>query len=157
MEMQAPQVQEPAPTPEEQAQEDKRTQLYVIGGAVLLLVIIVAAVVLMASFPAATEIVRDIAIVFVAVQTFLIGVAVIVLAVQVQLLVKVLREEIQPLLRSVNDTASTVRGTTEFVSDSMVSPIIKVAGFTAGVRRVVDDVVTVAKSARPRSKSNNQT
>ncbi|MFP4346143.1 MAG: hypothetical protein ACLFU8_15710 [Anaerolineales bacterium] len=153
MERQTPQIHEPTPTLEEQAQADKRVQLFIIGGAILFLVVIVAAVVLMASFPQATEVVRDIAIVFVAVETFLIGVAVIVLAVQVQLLVKVLREEIQPLLRSVNDTASTVRGTTEFMSDNLVSPVIKVAGFGAGVRQVAGDLVAVVKGAtRPRSK-----
>ena len=135
-------------TPEERAA--KRTQKYIIGGVVGFLVLLVAAIVLMASFPAATVVVRDIAIVFVAVATFLIGLAMILLIFQLQVLIQVLRDEIQPLLRSVNDTVSTVRGTTEFVSHNMVSPIIKASGFTAGFWQVVRDVVGVAKSARPR-------
>ena len=135
-------------TPEEKAA--KRTQIYIIGGAVGFLVLLVAAIVLMASFPAATVVVRDIAIVFVAVATFLIGLAMILLIFQLQVLIQVLRDEIQPLLRSVNNTVSTVRGTTEFVSHNMVSPIIKAAGFTAGFQQVVRDVVGVVTAVRRR-------
>lgn len=138
-------------TPEERAA--KKTQLMIIGGAVAFLVLLVAAIVLMARFPSATEVIRDIAIVFVAVTTFLIGLAMLLLIFQIQVLIQVLRDEIQPLLRSVTDTASTVRGTTEFVSHNMVSPIIKAAGFTAGVRRVVGDVVGVVKATRPRKRT----
>jgi hypothetical protein len=138
-------------TPEERAA--KKTQMMIIGGAVAFLVLLVVAIVLMARFPSATEVIRDIAIVFVAVTTFLIGLAMLLLIFQIQVLIQVLRDEIQPLLRSVTDTASTVRGTTEFVSHNMVSPIIKAAGFTAGVRRVVSDVVGVVKATRPRKRT----
>jgi hypothetical protein len=131
----------------------KRTQLFIIGGAVGFLLILAAAIFLMARFPTATQVVRDIAIVFVAVETFLIGLAMILLLFQIQVLIQVLRDEIQPLLHSVNDTASTVRGTTEFMSHNLVSPIIKFAGFTSGVRRVVSDTIGVARGMRPRSRS----
>ncbi len=136
----------PPVTAEEKA--SKRTQFYMIAGAVFFVVFLVVVIVLMAKFPAATVVVRDIAIVFVAVTTFLMGLAMILLIFQLQVLIQVLRDEIQPLLRSVNDTASTVRGTTEFVSHNMVSPIIKWAGFSAGMRQVVSDAVSVIKAAR---------
>lgn len=149
MEPETPQVQ--APTPESEAVA-RRTQILIIAGAVLFLAILITAIILMANHPTATEVIRDIAIVFVAVETFLIGMALIVLILQIQALIKVLREETQPLLRSVNDTASTVRGTTEFVSENLVSPIIKVAGFTSAVRQVTQNLTGVVKAARPRSK-----
>ena len=129
----------------------KRTQVYIIAGAVGFLIVLVVAIVLMASNPKATTVVRDIALVFVAVETFLIGLAMILLIFQIQVLIQVLRDEIQPLLRSANDTASTVRGTTEFVSHNVVSPIIEAAGFMSGVRRVVRNVVGVVKATRPRT------
>ena len=119
-----------------------------IAVAVFFVVFLVVVIVLMAKFPAATVVVRDIAIVFVAVTTFLMGLAMILLIFQLQVLIQVLRDEIQPLLRSVNDTASTVRGTTAFVSHNVVSPIIKWAGFSAGMRQVVSDAVAVIKAAR---------
>ena len=135
-------------TPEERAA--KRTQMIIIAAAVGFLILLVVAVVLMASFPGATEVIRDIAIVFVAVETFLIGLAMILLIFQIQVLIQVLRDEIQPLLRSVNDTASTVRGTTEFVSHNMVTPIIKASGFMAGMGRVVSDAVAVTRAVAHR-------
>jgi hypothetical protein len=135
-------------TPEERAA--KRTQTIIIAAAIGFLIILVLAIVLMASFPDATQVIRDIAIVFVAVETFLIGLAMILLIFQIQVLIQVLRDEIQPLLRSVNDTASTVRGTTEFVSHNMVTPIIKASGFMAGIRRVLADAIAVSRAATRR-------
>ena len=144
----------PQITAEEQAA--KRTQIIIIAVAVVFVALLVTAIVLMATFPTATVVVRDIAIVFVAVTTFLMGLAMILLIFQIQVLIQVLRDEIQPLLRSVNDTASTVRGTTAFVSHNVVSPIIKWAGFSAGMRQVISDALAVFKAARPhRSKETD--
>jgi hypothetical protein len=148
----------PAVTQAEAEKSAKRTQAIIIASAVAFLVLLVAAVVLMASYPQATQVIRDIAIVFVAVVSFLIGLAIILLIFQVQMLIQVLRDEIQPLLQSFNDTASTVRGTTEFVSHNVVSPVIKVAGFTAAVQKVTSDLVTIITGMKPSSKSSqNQT
>lgn len=135
------------------AQASKRTQMMIIGGAILFLVILVGAIVLMAMNEEATQVIRDIAIVFVAVQGFLIGLALLLLIFQIQMLIQVLRDEVQPLLRSVNDTASTVRGTTAFVSQNVVSPFIKAAGFTAAVQRVTSDLIHIVGATRPRSSS----
>ena len=110
----------------------------------------------MARFPTATQVVRDIAIVFVAVTTLLIGLAMLLLIFQLQVLIQVLREEIQPLLRSVNDTVSTVRGTTEFMSQNVVTPVIQAASFTAGIRRMVRDIWGVAGAMRSRSGHDNR-
>ncbi|MBN1487678.1 MAG: hypothetical protein JW981_08555 [Anaerolineae bacterium] len=151
MENQVPQTPQVKQTTEEKAAQ--RTQTIIIAGGIIFLVLLIAAIVLMATFPQVTEVVRDIAIVFVAVETFLIGAALLVLVVQVQMLIRVLQDEIQPLLRSVNETTSTVRGTTQFVSHNLVDPIIKAAGFTAGVRRVADDLLTVIGVARSKPKS----
>ncbi len=54
------------------------------------------------------------------------------------------------LLHAVNDTASTVRGTTEFMSHTVVSPIIKFAGFTSAVGQVLGNVRGVVKATRRR-------
>ena len=145
----------PQITAEEQAA--KRTQIIIIAVAVVFVALLVTAIVLMATFPTATVVVRDIAIVFVAVTTFLMGLAMILLIFQIQVLIQVLRDEIQPLLRSVNDTASTVRGTTAFVSHNVVSPIIKWAGFSAGMRQVISDALAVFKAARPHRSTETDT
>lgn len=145
---QAPDSQPP------EGQISKRTQIIIIVAAVLFLVILVAAIVLMATNEEATQVIRDIAIVFVAVETFLIGLAMLLLIFQIQMLIQVLRDEIQPLLRSVNDTASTVRGTTEFVSHNVVSPVIKLAGLSAAVQRVTRDLISIVGATRPRKNTS---
>lgn len=79
---------------------------------------------------------RDVAIVFVAFETMIIGVLLIVLMLQVQSLVVLLRDEIRPMLEAVNETLATVRGTTQFVSQNVVDPVMKWSGYLAGLQRV---------------------
>ncbi len=83
---------------------------------------------------------RDAAIVFVAFETLLIGVLLIILMLQVQALVTLLRDEIKPMLEAVNETLATVRGTTRFVSHNVVSPVVKWSGYLAGLRRIVQEI-----------------
>ena len=47
----------------------------------------------------------------------------------------ILREQVTPALNAVKETAQSVRGTTEFVSQTAVRPIVKTYGMAAGVRR----------------------
>ena len=46
-----------------------------------------------------------------------------------------LQETVKPTLDSVRDTARSVRGTTDFVGQTAVRPIIRTYGLLAGVRR----------------------
>jgi len=83
---------------------------------------------------------RDAAIIFVAFETLIIGLLLIILMLQVQSLVMLLRDEIRPMLEAVNETLATVRGTTQFVSHNVVSPVIKWSGYLAGLRRIVQEL-----------------
>jgi hypothetical protein len=88
---------------------------------------------------------RDAAIILVAFETLIIGVLLVVLTLQVQALVMLLRDEIRPMLEALNDTVSTVRGTAQFMSHNVVTPSIRAAGFLAGVRRVAAGVADLVK------------
>jgi hypothetical protein len=83
---------------------------------------------------------RDAAIIFVAFETLIIGVLLIVLMLQVQSLVVLLRDEIKPMLEAANETLATVRGTTQFVSHNVVSPVVKWSGYLAGLQRIVREI-----------------
>jgi hypothetical protein len=83
---------------------------------------------------------RDAAIVFVAFETLIVGVLLIVLVLQVQSLLVLVRDEIGPMLDSVDETLSTVRGTTQFVSHNVVSPVVRWSGYLTGLRRIVREV-----------------
>jgi hypothetical protein len=52
-----------------------------------------------------------------------------------------IRDHVVPALEKVDDTAKTVRGTATFVSESVVAPIIKVAGAAAATRAMVQTLV----------------
>lgn len=80
---------------------------------------------------------RDAAIIFVAFETLMIGILLIILMIQVQALIVLLRDEVKPMLEAVNDTVATVRGTTQFVSHNVVSPMIKWSSYLAGLRRII--------------------
>lgn len=89
---------------------------------------------------------RDAAIIFVAFETSLIGILLIILMLQVQSLVVLLRDEIKPMLEAVNETLATVRGTTQFVSHNVVSPVVKWSGYLAGLQRMVRDITGLRES-----------
>ncbi len=91
---------------------------------------------------------RDAAIIMVAFETLLIGLLMIVLTIQMQALIALLRDEIRPMLEAMNDTVSTVRGTTLFLSENLVSPTIRAAGFMSGVRRVAQELINLVRPPR---------
>jgi hypothetical protein len=120
--------------------------LFVIGLIALLTVLSVGAYQAAAGGlgPTPGEIVvsllRDAAIIFVAFETLFIGILLIILMVQVNSLVVLLRDEIKPMLEAANETLSTVRGTTQFVSHNVVSPVVKWSGYLAGLQRIVREL-----------------
>ncbi len=77
--------------------------------------------------------IRDVAIIFLAVETIVIGAILVVLIWEVRNLAKMLREDIKPILQSADETARTVRGTTTFVSENFVTPLVRISSFTSGV------------------------
>ncbi len=77
--------------------------------------------------------VRDLAIVLLAVESLIIGIVLIILILEVRNLARLLRNEIKPILDSADETVRTVRGTTTFVSDTFVNPVIRVTSFATGV------------------------
>jgi hypothetical protein len=72
-----------------------------------------------------------------AVESLIVGALLIVLILQIRGLTRMLEEEVQPILESARETATTVRGTTVFVSDTFVKPLISAAGYASAANRVI--------------------
>ena len=106
----------------------------IIAAAVVVLVIIGLVSMVQAG---ATATVRDVFIIVMAVVLLFMGGLLLALVYQVAALTKMLREEIKPLLENAQETVNTARGTTMFVSDHVVRPVIGMAGAIAGIVRVV--------------------
>jgi hypothetical protein len=127
-------------TPEPRA-NDRRIRTYVAIGLVVLAVILVAsgfAVAAMLKAPEQTGTIRDIVIVFMAAEALVIGLALVLLIVQIARLTALLQNEIRPILMSTQETLDTVRGTTAFLGNNLVDPVIKANSSLAAVRRALD-------------------
>ncbi len=79
------------------------------------------------------ETVRDISIIVLAIVTITMQIILVLLLLEIRSLSKMLRDNIYPILQSADETVRTVRGTSVFVSDNVVSPVVRVSSFAAGV------------------------
>ena len=123
------------------ALDSRRTRAYAIGGGLLLVVVVIlagVAVWAMLRNPEQTETIRDVVIVFMAAEALLIGLALVLLLVQLARLTALLQNEIRPILLSTQETLDTVRGTTAFLGNNLVDPVIKANSSLAAVRRALN-------------------
>jgi len=125
---------------EEEKQPETKSKLWwIILIAVVLIGLIVTGIVFLTKAGAeATSQVRDIFIIFLVLESFVIGVVLVILVVQITTLVNLVQNEIKPILKSTTDTINTLKGTTQFLSQNLVDPVIKVNSYTAGIRRLLD-------------------
>jgi hypothetical protein len=82
--------------------------------------------------------VRDIFIIFMALESLVIGAALVILIVQLAALSNLIQNEIKPLLDNTNQTVNNLKGTTLFLSDQLVGPVIKMNEYLAGLKRLFD-------------------
>lgn len=120
--------------------ESRRTVLIVVACVVALLVLagLVATIALLVRNPDTAEALRDVVIVIVGAQSVITGAAVIVLLVQMARLTALLQNEVRPMLEATNETLNTVRGTSEFLSDRVVRPVVRANGAVAAIRRALE-------------------
>jgi hypothetical protein len=134
----------PPPATKTEAQETSLTpeqRRWVIIGVILVFVLVaglITAVIFMYNNPAATTVIRDIFIIFMALESLLIGLALVVLMIQIARLTNLLQHEIKPILESTNETINTVRGTAIFVSENIVEPVVKLNAYIAAIGKLLD-------------------
>jgi len=110
----------------------------IVAGAILLLALISLMVFGLLQNSSVTANIRDIFIIFMAIESLIIGVALVVLIIQVASLINLLQNEVRPILKSTSETVNTLRGTTEFLSENLVEPVIKLNSSIAGLRRILE-------------------
>jgi hypothetical protein len=97
--------------------------------------------------------IRDVAIIFVALEILILNALLIVLVWQVWRLVKMIQTEVKPIIQDTQETVGTVRGTADFVSANVVDPVVKTGSKLAGWRRsasvLADEVRATAGQVRP--------
>lgn len=125
---------------EKREQEKKQKQIIAgtVAGIIVLLGLLGWAIFALLQPDAPTDKIRDIFIIIVALESLVIGVALIVLIVQLASLINLLQNEVRPILNATSETVNTLRGTAEFLGENMVEPVIKLNGYLAGLRRMLE-------------------
>ena len=120
----------------------------IIAIVILLALIIFSLVSLFRADLETTSKVRDIFIIIMALESLLLGVALIILIIQIAVLINVLKNEIKPILDTTNETVNHLRGTTAFLSNNLVEPVIKMNEYSAGLTRFVDLIKPAGNSRK---------
>ena len=116
----------------------KRIMIGVAIGIVLLLLLLAASIYYLLQPTSPTDKIRDIFIIIVALESLVIGVALVVLIVQLASLINLLQNEVRPILKATNDTVNNLRGTAEFLGENVVEPVIKLNSYLAGLNRMLE-------------------
>ena len=139
-----PSIKEPTPqlppqqpyeagvSPEQLRQQRAITIGIVVIAMVLLAIIAFITIGMLRQDAETTSKIADVFIVFMALQSLIIGLVLIVLIVQLARLINLLQHEIKPIVESTNETVNTLRGTTQFISDNVSEPVIKINEYMAG-------------------------
>ena len=132
-----PQFEEPTTTKEAE-RRSKNIVTIIIIAIVVILALLGIAIYFLLQPATPTDRIRDVFIIVVALESLVIGVALIILIIQLASLINLLQNEVRPILKSTNETVNTLRGTAEFLGENMVEPVIKLNGYLAGMNRVIE-------------------
>jgi len=129
---------EEAPTTQEAERRQRNIVTIIIVGIVVLLILLGVAIFFLLQPSTPTDRIRDVFIIVVALESLVIGVALIVLIVQLASLINLLQNEVRPILTATSETVNNLRGTVEFLGENVVEPVIKLNGYLAGMNRVIE-------------------
>jgi hypothetical protein len=96
-------------------------------------------------------VIRDLSIIMVALESFVIMAMLGILIWQVYKLVKVLQTEIRPIMQDTQETLATMRGTTNFMAENVVNPVVETSSKVAGYRRTLQVLAGSLSSGSPAS------
>jgi uncharacterized membrane protein YqjE len=124
--------------------EKKNFQIALIGILVVVVVLLAVMCYFLFIHEKETAIIKDISIIVLALESIVVLLLLGVVVGMVWWLIQTLEKKITPILDTTNETVSnvsetvnTVRGTATFVSDTVVSPVIKVVSYASGVKRAI--------------------
>jgi hypothetical protein len=133
--------------------EQRKAIIWTVVALVILILITVGAIIFLLNAPMSTvSRIRDIFIIFMAIQSLLTGFVLVILIVQVSKLINLLQNEIKPILESTNETVSTLRGTAAFLSNNVAEPVIKMNEYLAGLMKALAILGLIRRNPNPKKK-----
>jgi uncharacterized membrane protein len=125
--------------------------LGVLVGVFLIALIVAILIALLADPQDAANwlgLIRDVFIIVLALEGMLMGVALIVLVIQLAALVNLLQNEITPIVDNASETVTTVRGTAQFMSQNLVQPTVRLLAVTTTVGALLRELFGVRRAVR---------
>jgi amino acid permease len=138
------QSQTPTPLPisqnvdKETERRNRRTAITIGVSALIAVALLGLAVYGLTLNAGVTQNIRDILIIFMSLISLVIGAAMVILIIQLASLINLLNNEIKPILDATNETVATLRGTTQFLSENMVEPVMKMNSYLAGLQKMFE-------------------
>jgi hypothetical protein len=138
-------------SPEAKTPMDPRAKKMIV--IISIAIVVIVALLVLAGFflysrPQATTFLRDIAVIILAFETLVVIFFLGVVTVLLIYVILTLEREIKPVLDATSETVYTVRGTTTFVSDTVVSPIMQVASIVGAVKGAVQALAGLRPKGR---------
>ena len=137
---------------QELSPEQKRAMIIGIILFVFLLIALVGSVIYLANQPGdKVAHIRDIFIIFMAFMSLMTSLVLVILILQMARLINLLQNEVKPLLDSLNETISNMRGTTAFLSDNLTEPIIKLNEYLTGITTLFQTIGLFRRTSKTKS------
>jgi membrane protein implicated in regulation of membrane protease activity len=128
----------------EEEEVSSGTKIGIILGALVLLALLIGAVIFLLNSEK-TPVIRDIFVILLGLELFVIGIATVLLILQTTRLINMFQHEIKPVLDKANETMSTLRGTAIFMSETLTEPVIKFSGYVASIRQALQMLKNLTK------------
>jgi hypothetical protein len=127
--------------PEQPEQSAPKVPVGIIIAAVLIVVALITGMIYLLNADAETTAqIRDVFIIFLALESLVIGIALVILIIQLATLINLLNNEVRPIINSTNETVNTIKGTVSFLSDNLSEPVIKMNEYLAGFQKFLEIV-----------------
>jgi len=121
-----------------EARQERKIVVIIIIVALLFLASFVVTFVLLMKAPSTSVAqLRDVFIIFMGLVSLFTSMVMVILIIQLARLINLLNNEVKPILESTNETVNNLRGTTVFLSENIVQPVIKLNENLAGLYRLL--------------------
>ncbi len=143
-------------SPQEGAPVIKPRKKYIGGFFIVLFILlfiglVVLGVIYLTSHPSQATVIRDVFVILLALESLVVGVALVILIVQIASLINLINNDIRPVVEETRETLNVVKGTSTFIGDQLVRPVIKVNSYVAGLVKLV----SLFSSRKKGKKENN--
>lgn len=98
--------------------------------------------------PSTTETIRDLFIIMLALESLIIGLLLVILIYHLVVLIRMLRDDLTPMIESTQETLNTVKGTATFVSQRMTKPAITASSYVTGIARSIGVLIQMLPRRR---------